>query len=129
MSEIGVGEVAQIRISNRGGERIVRVPKFVINIPPITESSRVRTREDLARVVESPLLPAAQALYDLNIETTSSSANYQDVEGRERAARLIINFDSLSPENQQIAEEFHGQPERGRRSVITGEFGSRSVQI
>lgn len=136
MDEAGT-ERHKIRISPREsgrnshplGEQAVRMPRFVRDIQPITDVVRLKTREDLKRIVESPLLPVAQLLYDLNIETTDSSANYQDVEGRDRSARLTINFDSLSPENQQIVLAILGEPYQGRRSGIPGIPSRREVQI
>lgn len=125
------GEVSNPRIrisSNRPSEQAVRMPRFIRDIPnlPEQEAISVRTRDDLARVVESPLLPAAQVLYDFNIRTIDSSANRQDV-GNE--AWLTIDFDSLSAENQQIAQELLGEPYQGRKSIVTGEYGPKRVQI
>ncbi|MFA6253559.1 MAG: hypothetical protein WC687_04840 [Patescibacteria group bacterium] len=74
------------------------------NIEPIQESRNVmvRTREELTALVEAPLLQACASLYDKNIRTLSSSANKGDIEGG--AAHIIIDFDSLSETNKEIAK-------------------------
>ncbi|MEK9178838.1 MAG: hypothetical protein AAB801_03595 [Patescibacteria group bacterium] len=61
------------------------------------------TRAEIAEYVELPLLPVIQSLYDRNIRTLSSSANMNDI--RFRKAGILVDFDSLSPENQQVARE------------------------
>lgn len=129
MAEISEGNDTRIRVAPKiGREQTVRVPKFIRDIPAIPEQEgiTIRTRDDLPKIVELPLLPAAQLLYDLNIETVASSANKQDVGG---FATLTLNFDSLSSENQRIALELLGMPYRGRKSIITGEYGPRRIQI
>jgi len=109
------GERPRIRVTRRNSEQVVKLPRFVRNIEAITEYGRVSTREDLEKVVESPLLAAAQYLYDLNVETIDSSANRKDALGS-HIARINIDFDSLSPENQQIAIDLLGEPHRGRET-------------
>lgn len=64
----------------------------------------VETREDLAGLVEEPLLEACQLLYDKNIKTIMSSANKKDlVTGK---VYIAIDFDSLSSKNKEIAKSF-----------------------
>lgn len=58
------------------------------------------TREDLAELVEFPLLEACQELFDKNIQTVFSSANTKDVGG---FGYITIDFESLSEENKKIA--------------------------
>lgn len=63
----------------------------------------ISERAQLAEFVEVPALPACEHLYDLNILTTSSCAN------GEKAAELgnayiIVDWESLSPRNKEIAE-------------------------
>lgn len=67
----------------------------------------VQTKEDLSRLVEPPLLEACEELYDKNIQTVMSSANSKDVEIGH--GYIDVDFDLLSPENQQIALTF-GEP-------------------
>jgi hypothetical protein len=58
-------------------------------------------REQIANVVDFPLVAACELLYDLNIQTTASTANAKNVGG---LASISIAYDSLSHENQAIAD-------------------------
>jgi len=74
------------------------------------EQSRNRTileRADLKEIVEKPLLSACEKLYDKNIRTLSTSCNKKDIETG--FAYIIIDFDTLSTENQEIARQM-GDP-------------------
>ena len=72
-------------------------------IEPIEEGGiTLETREDLTRLVEPPLLEACQILFDKNIRTVMSSANKKDKGGK---AHIIISFDELNEQNQQIANK------------------------
>ncbi|HRH26700.1 MAG TPA: hypothetical protein PLZ99_00900 [Parcubacteria group bacterium] len=72
----------------------------------------IRYREEIAGLVERPLLSACEELYDKNIITLGTSANAKDVEfddwknpGQKipgEGAYIIIDFDTLSPKNQEI---------------------------
>jgi|CXWL01.1.fsa_nt_gi hypothetical protein len=74
------------------------------NIEPIEEGSLTPTSlEDLAKLVEAPLLEACQIFYDKGVETWMSSANKKDIAIGE--VHIIIRYDSLSERNKQIAEE------------------------
>ena len=87
-----------------------RVPDNVLisDIPVIEEGGIVAvTKENLAKLVEAPLLEACEELYDLNIRTVMSSANAKDIDSGQ--AYIAISFDSLSEQNKKIALEF-GQP-------------------
>ena len=68
------------------------------------ESSRVilRTREDIDKFVEAPLVDACKIFYDKNIETLLSSANKGDVG---HGAYIEIDFRSLSEENKEIGKK------------------------
>ena len=51
-----------------------------------------------------PLLEACQILYDKKIKTLMSSANKKDlISGK---VYIAIDFDSLSPSNQELARNF-----------------------
>ena len=77
---------------------------LISQVEVITESGITpRTKEDLARLVEPPLLEACEELYDKNIKTVMSSANSKDVETGE--AYIDIEYESLSEENKGIARE------------------------
>lgn len=79
--------------------------KLSINeIEPIRESRdlMIKTRNDIKKFVELPLLPACEHLWDLNIRTVSTSANKNDIENE---AYVNIDYDSLSEENKKIAQK------------------------
>lgn len=88
----------------------------IIDLEAIQESrnTTVRYREQLAALVERPLLSACEELYDKNIITLGTSANVQDVEyndwenpGQKKpgdGAYIIIDFDTLSTKNQEIGK-------------------------
>lgn len=59
------------------------------------------TRENLKDVVEEPCLKACQMLFDKNIETMDSGCNGENCSN---CAYIIINYDTLSDANQQIAD-------------------------
>lgn len=62
----------------------------------------IETKDDIKEYVESPLVEACEHFWDVNVKTLSSSANTKDV-GHE--ACIIIDYNSLSEENKQIAKE------------------------
>jgi len=88
--------------------------KKILDLDAIQESRnmRLKTRDNLKELVEAPLLTACQELYDKNIITLATSANRNDVEfqsydGMTKAnegAYIIIDFDLLSPRNQEIGK-------------------------
>ncbi len=67
-----------------------------------SRSQMFKTRGEISKYVELPLVSACEHFWDLNIRTMASSANAKDV-GRE--AYILIDYDSLSDENKKIAEE------------------------
>jgi len=73
-------------------------------IPPIEGGGMTpQSKDDLARLVEAPLLEACQIFFDKGVETSMSSANRKDVEIG--YVHLIIRFDSLSSRNKKIASD------------------------
>lgn len=75
--------------------------KPLSEIEPIEEGGLTpQNREDLKMWVEAPLLDACQQFYDKGIKTVFSSANKTDIN---RYAYIALDFDSLSPRNQEIA--------------------------
>lgn len=81
-------------------------PRRIREVPPIKEprGANILTRESIGKIVEEPLVMAAEVLYDKNICTLESSGNAEDIERGE--VGIVIHFDSLSPENQNIARQF-----------------------
>lgn len=63
--------------------------------------------DDLAELVEPPLLAACQELFDKGILTYTSSANRAHYleNGNIHPAVIGINYDALSPENKKVVEE------------------------
>lgn len=81
-------------------------PKLLRDVQPIKMSrgSRIDTKEKLKELIELPLVPAAEILYEKNIQTTESTANYQDIQYGGHIG-IVINYDTLSEENKHIAQE------------------------
>lgn len=90
MSEGGIEQNTQISISD---------------IPAIQESrnSLIKSREEIKDYVEQPLVKACEHFWDLNVRTLSSSANAKDIG---YGAYIILDFNSLAPDNQKVAREF-----------------------
>lgn len=74
-----------------------------------------RTKEDIHDYVEGPLVDPVEVLWDMNIQTLDSSANSDDVG---RGAGLVVNYESLSDPNQQIARELGDVFESGDGHVV-----------
>lgn len=74
------------------------------DLQPIQKSrgAELLRREDLDNLIEKPLLSACQELYDKNIRTTGSSANYRDI--KYGYCHIVIDFDTLSEENKKIGQ-------------------------
>ncbi|AKM82455.1 TPA: hypothetical protein DD449_05185 [Candidatus Berkelbacteria bacterium] len=72
-------------------------------------STIILNPEHLREVVEEPLIPACEILYQKNIETADSSANNKDIRSG-GDARICINWDSLSEENRKIVEGLGLEP-------------------
>jgi len=79
-------------------------PLQISEIKPIQKSIGlpIATRDEIVKLVEVPLVKACEILYDLNIQTMSTSANKGNVGD---GGHISINPDSLSDENRKIAEE------------------------
>jgi hypothetical protein len=80
-------------------------PTLLKDIKPIKESrgAIIKTREQLRELVEPPLLPACEALYDKNIQTLETTANSEVIKYGGKAG-IVIKFDTLSEENKNIAK-------------------------
>jgi len=80
----------------------------ISEVPPI-ELSRGETityRSDVSRVVEIPLVPACEVLFDKNIETSNSSANSKHfLKNPPFPAMIELSYDRLSLRNKKIAEK------------------------
>lgn len=89
------------------------------------------TRAQIKELVEAPLVQACEIFWDKNIETVSSSASkkHLDEEGTCRPAHIILAFDSLSPENQQIAEGVGEVVDFWGRSAVNVKIPIESASI
>ena len=77
-------------------------PNLISEVKAIeTGGHPINRRTDIEKWVEKPLVQSCEKLYDLNIETLMSSANYKDVD--KKHGYIDINPDSLSEENRDIA--------------------------
>lgn len=79
-------------------------PATIAEMRPIEESRNIPIlgKEAISKLVETPLVSACEILYDKNIQTLASSANAKDI--AIGYGHLIINFDTLSEENQELAK-------------------------
>ena len=95
--------------------------RTIADIDAIQESrnSYIKTRKDLSKFVEVPLLKAFLVLYDKNVQVMSTSANSKDVGHH---AYININYDTLSDENEVIGRKF------GQISFADG-FNHLSIQL
>lgn len=75
------------------------------DIAPIVQGACafVQSINDLDSLVEPPLLPACQALYQKGIRTVGSSANCKDV--RVGSVWIIVDATALSEDNLAIAHQ------------------------
>lgn len=94
-------------------------PLRLVDIEPDANTHEiVRTKGDLQRLINPPLLKAAQLLYDKNVQTISSSANQKDVAiGK---VYLLLNYETLSEENKAIVQHtlgLHPEPYGVRRRI------------
>ncbi len=90
-------------------------------VVPIEEGGiNVQNREDLAYVVEAPLLEACQRLFDKGIKTVFSSANQKDVG---YFAYIAIDFESLSSANKAIALR------QGEEGMLHGSIPRKGINL
>lgn len=64
-------------------------------------------KEMIKDLVEEPLVPACEELYDKNIKTLESSANITDLIHRKNVG-IVIDYDSLNQENKEIVLKHFG---------------------
>jgi len=74
------------------------------HVEPIGEDRNqyITTKSDLSTLIERPLLSACEHLYDNNIRTIESHANYNTV--KNGSGGIAVDYDSLSKENKAIAQ-------------------------
>ncbi len=90
-------------------EKILQRPTSLSEVAPIEEEGNqtIKEKSQIKDIVDKPLLLACEEMWDKNIKTISSSANKKDIEKGE--ASIVIDFESLSEENKQIARQY-GNP-------------------
>ena len=82
----------------------IGIPKTIKHVSRIEKSdSMLQRRADIKKLVEEPLVPACERLYDLNICTWRASANSNDI--NQGYGVISIDFPSLSEHNKTIAQE------------------------
>src|SRR4030042_3467495 len=92
-------------------ERPEETPVRLDEVAPIKQSYRpIRKREDIRDIVETPLVTACEELYDKNVHTRSTSANKESVQTG--FAYIMIDYDTLSPENQELGRQLGEVVER-----------------
>lgn len=86
-------------------------PIMIKDVEPIRKnrSTMIQNSEHLKELIEKPLLPACEVLYQKNIQTLESSANAEDIKYRGNA-RIAIDWNSLSAENRIIARNMGLEP-------------------
>jgi transcriptional regulator of heat shock response len=100
--------------------------KKIKDVEPIENGGTTLTSENLQDFIEEPCLDACRRLYNLNIETTMSSANKKDVGSY---GYINIALDSLSEENQQIILEMVKDEKNRDRFSFGTEHGSIPQKI
>ena len=70
-----------------------------------TESCIPKDRDAISLYADEPCVEACQLLYDLNIQTYTSSGHVDGKENAEGEAYIGIVYDTLSDENKRIAKE------------------------
>ncbi len=120
MSEVG-GEVPEVP----------EVPdKLIAEVKPVNDSRNqlLLNKAEISNIVDEPLVPACEAFYDLNVQTLSSSASFENLQIEGGAANVIIDYRSLSEENRRIVDlmitEGHGimLPDYDGRLAVKFEF-------
>jgi hypothetical protein len=127
-------QTAEVAAEKHEFATVITPDTKISEIAPIEQGGiALSERAQIPTLVEAPLVKAVEALYDRNIETTMSSANFKDIQqGR---VYIDVDYDSLSKHNQAIAETL-GQVSNGpggRRQVklsvpVTEESTVRDVQ-
>lgn len=102
-------------------------PLLIAEIEPIGKNRGIIpvSRDDLVKLVEFPLLEACQILFDKNILVTASSANKNNIPVKE--IYIVLDSNSLSPANKEIAEKFGSREEAGE--VINGQVITQELKI
>lgn len=122
-----ITKMEQYRVENLDNPEEQSIYKKKIrDIEPIETGGSIVTRETLQDFIEVPCLDACRYLYDLNIQTTMSSANKKDVVGY---GYIHIALDSLSTENQQIVLRMLEQDNNKDRFSLGTEHGSIPERI
>ena len=114
--------------ASRRWRKSYTTPTSISEVSPIEEGRNqiIRTRNEIARLVETPLLPACEQFYNKNIMTLSTTANVKNIHP-EGFANIVIDFDSLSPENQEIASESGRVVNYDNRRALILEHGVNST--
>ena len=117
----------QYRIENfNSQENLFKDIRKISDIDAIEVEGVTLSRETLKDFIEEPCLDACRHLYDLNIETTMSSANKKDVGDY---AYINIATDTLSSENNQILLEMSKREGMENKFEVRNQHGSTPKKI
>lgn len=117
----------QYRIENfNSQENLYKDIRKISEIDAIEVEGVTLSRETLKDFIEEPCLDACRHLYNLNIETTMSSANKKDVGDY---AYINIATDTLSSENNQILLELFEREGMENKFEVRNQHGSTPKKI
>lgn len=93
------------RIAN-GNNEIKNQEGSLVNVERIHDNRGliIKTKEEIKKYVEKPLVEACEMLWDKGIKTWESSANKEDFK-KIGYAYIVIDYSSLSDENKMIADQ------------------------
>lgn len=107
--------------------------KFVSEVKPIEKPGvEILGKNDLKKIVEIPLLESCQILYDKNIRTVFSSANFKNICD---CAYIVIDFDLLSENNKKIGLKLgkickiHGSNNQNKGIYLSIPIPSKETKI
>ncbi|MBW6442038.1 hypothetical protein K0B04_04025 [Patescibacteria group bacterium] len=117
------------RIVNSENTSETNTPESISQIRDIQESGvEFRGRGEIPKYVEKPLVKACEELYDKNIMTTWSSANYKNIDFNYPGC-IYVDFKSLSDENREIAREMVEEKKAKFLNVHTFDGPARQLNL
>ncbi|MBR4106451.1 MAG: hypothetical protein IKK52_04030 [Alphaproteobacteria bacterium] len=101
--QFGQKQPPKFKIGQKRPAFTIKPPRKVKDVAAFHQGTSIPvTRDNLKDVVEEPCLKACQILFDKNIETMDSGCNGENCSN---CAYIIINYDTLSNANRQIADK------------------------
>ena len=96
-------KIKDIKIIRSGLDNVEVERNYFVRVG--TESCIPKDRDSISLYADEPCVEACQLLYDLNIQTYTSSGHVDGKANAEGEAYVGINYDTLSDENKRIAKE------------------------